>query len=380
MSGRQNAARTPGRVRRVLRAWHRAFGLAAALWLVLLALSGSLIAFYDDVDRWLNPDWLSIPSAATHPPDVDTALRNAAAALPGFTPRYIDLPDSPGDVLAVLGSARVRGAEPTSVQAFLDPRDGRLLGWRDLEHISLHPRHLMNTVYGLHTELLLHETGVWLIGLLALLWMFDHVAGVLLAIPRRTGALSAWRVAGRGLNLRRLYDLHRAPSMWLLPLTFMLALTGWCLTWYGESRALVQWASPVTTRLHLDFPDVAVADDPPVGANAAIARTRALVDGDIDSVLALPRKAAWGVRSFDGRDIDDFGRLWTYVSMTDGRILGQRHDLGDSAGDAFFAWQYPLHSGRAFGLAGQVIISIAGLGTAAVCVSGVWLWWRRRRT
>jgi uncharacterized iron-regulated membrane protein len=84
------------------------------------------------------------------------------------------------------------------------------------------------------------------------------------------------------------------------------------------------------------------------------------------------------VRSFDARDIDDLGRLWTYVSMVDGRVLGQRHDNGSSAGDTFFAWQYPLHSGRAFGLPGQALVSAAGIGTTLLCVTGVWLWWRRR--
>src|SRR5690606_23037983 len=104
--------------------------------------------------------------------------------------------------------------------------------------------------------------------------------------------------------------------------------------------------SPVTDRLHERFPDADVAviaeanggadaglDALPAtaaapGLNAAIDTVRASVDGRIDSVLVIPRKAAWGIRSIDPRDIDDFGRLWTYVSMKDGAILGQRHDNG----------------------------------------------------
>jgi uncharacterized iron-regulated membrane protein len=357
--------------------WHRAFGLGAALWIVLLALTGSAIAFYDDLDRWLNPDWRSIPTAAPQVPDIDLALRNARATLPDFAPRFVDLPNAPDATLALLGSATLAGVEK-SVQIFIDPRDSSVLGWRDSERISLHRRQLMDTLYALHTELLLHETGVWLIGLVALLWLIDHFAGVLLAIPRLGAALSAWRIAGRGLNLRRLYDLHRAPSMWLLPLTFTLALTGWCLSWYAETRALVGLVSPVSERLHESFPDIAAPAHSSVGINAAIRSVRAGVTGEIDSVMVLPRQAAWGVRSFDARDIDDLGRLWTYVSMVDGRVLGQRHDNGSSAGDTFFAWQYPLHSGRAFGLPGQALVSAAGIGTTLLCVTGVWLWWRRR--
>lgn len=374
----------PGRLRRGLRLWHRAFGLGAGLWLVLLALTGSAIAFHDELDGWLNVDLRRVPTGSVARPDVAAALRAAANALPGFSARYIDLPNVDGESLSMLGSAPLGRGEDSTVQVFVDPRNAQLLGWRDLEHLSLHPHHLVNTLYVVHTELLLHETGVWLIGLLALLWTLDHFAGVALAIPRLASAREAWRIRGRGLNLRRLYDLHRAPSLWLLPVTFTLALSGWCLSWHEETRALASLVSPTTGRLHEDFPDAvaqpqAGAQDPALRIDAAIDKVRAQVNGRIDSLLLIPRKAAWGVRSFDPRDIDDFGRLWTYVSMIDGSILGQRHDTGHTAADTFFVWQYPLHSGRAFGLAGQAIVSAAGVGTAALGVTGVALWRRRRR-
>lgn len=68
-----------------------------------------------------------------------------------------------------------------------------------------------------------------------------------------------------------------------------------------------------------------------------------------------------------------------YVAMEDGRILGQRHDTGDSAGDTFFAWQYALHPGRAFGPAGQALVILGGIATISACVTGFLLWWRRRK-
>ena len=367
-----------GRIRPILRLWHRAFGLTAALWLLLLALTGSAIAFYDELDRWLNADLRQVDVATTMTTSVEGALHTAGAALPGFVPRYIDLPNRPGESLSMLGSAPLRG-ETRAVQVFLHPADGSLLGWRQLEQVSLHPRHLMDTLYVIHTELLLHETGVWLIGLLALLWLVDHFAAVGLAVPRLAAAWEALLVRGRGLNLRRLYDLHRAPSLWLWPLTATLALTGWCLSWYVETRALAGLVSPVSSRLHEAFPDVAATLPAGTSIDATIATVRRQVDGDIDTVLVIPRKGAWGVRSFDARDVDDFGRLWTYVSMADGSLMGQRHDIGSSAADAFFAWQYPLHSGRAFGMTGKVLVALAGVGTAGLCITGVWLWWRRRR-
>jgi uncharacterized iron-regulated membrane protein len=139
----------------------------------------------------------------------------------------------------------------------------------------------------------------------------------------------------------------------------------------------VRLVSPVSERLDFSLPETDTAVRA-IDADRAIALGSRGHAVPVDSLRVLPRVGAYAVRTFHARDLDDQGRMWTYVSMADGRILGQRHDNGDSAGDLFFAWQYPLHSGKAFGLAGRLAVFVAGLGTVVLCLTGLWLWWRRR--
>ncbi|MGH7201474.1 MAG: PepSY domain-containing protein, partial [Planctomycetaceae bacterium] len=42
--------------------------------------------------------------------------------------------------------------------------------------------------------------------------------------------------------------------------------------------------------------------------------------------------------------------------------------------------QFPLHNGEAFGLAGRWIVFFSGLTPAVLYVTGVTIWWRRRRS
>ncbi|RAN35887.1 PepSY domain-containing protein [Hyphomonas pacifica] len=52
-----SSIRRPGfRVRPLLGFWHRWFGLFAALWLALMAITGSAVVYYEELDSWLNPD------------------------------------------------------------------------------------------------------------------------------------------------------------------------------------------------------------------------------------------------------------------------------------------------------------------------------------
>lgn len=367
------AARRTVSPRRLLRLWHRWFGLFAALWLLVLSLTGSAIVFYDELDRWLNSDWYSVSVASAGTGHAaDAALAAAHAALPGFSVRYVDLPDQPGDTIMLLG-ADSTGAP---VQMFAHPESGGLLGWRIGGSPAFDRRHLMDSLYALHMDLMLGPAMAWFLGLISLLWVIDHIPAALLAVPRLAALRSAFLVQGRGL--RRLFDLHRAPGMWLHPVTLALAVTGVCLTWQEESRDAVRLLSPVSERLHYAF-----ADKPPAARAIGIAHAAAIARrygaGPVDSVAPIPGKGVYGVRSFDPRDLDGMGRLWTYIRMSDGQVVGQRHDNGESAGDLFFAWQYPLHSGKAFGIAGRIAIFVAGLTTAALCLTGILLWWRRRR-
>lgn len=160
-------------------------------------------------------------------------------------------------------------------------------------------------------------------------------------------------------------------------MTAVLALTGVTLAWPEISRDVVRVAAPVSDRLEYALPDRPVAT-PAVSVEQAMARVAA-TPAQVDSFRPLPDKGVWAIRTFDRRDLDYQGRQWTYVDMTDGRIVGRRHDRGEGAGDEFFAWQFALHSGQAFGEFGRWLVFLGGLVTAALVWTGVDLWRRRLR-
>lgn len=363
--------------RRFARAWHRWFGILGGLWLLLLALTGSAIAFYSELDSWLNPDLRTVAHAVDRPAAVDEALARAGVALPGFAASNILLPAHPHGTIWMVGRAPLGGERPQPVHLFADPRDGRVLGWREPGRIALGRRHLMDVVYGLHIDLLAGQWVTWFFGFVSLTWLVDHVIALRLAVPKRGKWREAFAVAGNPGSIRRLFDWHRAPGMWAWPATFVLALTGVTLAWPIASRDAVGLLSPISGRLHEKWPEAEPPARPVTLAQAIAAVTPDSMQ--VHSIRMLPDHAAYAVRTYDARDPDDQGRLWTYVAMVDARVIARRHDNGASAGDQFFAWQYPLHSGKAFGTAGRWIVFASGLVTSMLIVTGWLLWWRRRR-
>ncbi|MGA4815292.1 PepSY domain-containing protein [Pseudomonas aeruginosa] len=41
--------------------------------------------------------------------------------------------------------------------------------------------------------------------------------------------------------------------------------------------------------------------------------------------------------------------------------------------------QYPIHGGRIAGLPGRIAIAALGLAIAGLSLTGVYIWWRKRR-
>ena len=308
---------------------------------------------------------------------VDTVVASAKQALPGFEPDNILLAQKPGWTHWLLGRQTLADGSVRPVQAFVDPVTAEFAGWRESGAISLHRHYLPDIIYSLHTDLLLGEVGIVFVALISLAWLLDHFLALPLAFPRVRGALAAFRVAGGPGSLRRLWDRHRASALWLWPVTGMLALTGVTLSFPMESRAVVGTVSPINERLHYDMEERGPPANP-IGIDAAIASVTS-DRSTVHSVRPHPEVGYYAVRTFGPRDVDDQGRLWNYVDMETGVIAAQRHDAGESAGDSFFVWQYALHSGHALGFWGRVLVTIAGLVTAYLGISGYRLWWKRRR-
>ena len=63
-----------------------------------------------------------------------------------------------------------------------------------------------------------------------------------------------------------------------------------------------------------------------------------------------------------------------FVSGQTAEVFGRRIPGEGTTGDIISEWQYPLHSGKAFGLAGRVLICLSGIGVTVLSITGVIIW------
>ncbi|WP_233243322.1 PepSY-associated TM helix domain-containing protein, partial [Caulobacter sp. HMWF025] len=231
-----------GEVYRAFWRWHFYAGLLVLPVLMLMALTGGLYLFKDELTAVVHRPLAVVAEgpAATTP----TAWIAAAETATGGTARQIVIPDQADRSVQV--TVESRGDKLT---AYVDPDSGAVLG-------TTHPGGVMGVVKHLHsleiagpvTNLLVEVVAGWAIVLVA--------TGVYLWWPRgRKGGV----VTVRSRPARRLFwrDLHAVTGIFAGGVIVFLAVTGmpWSAFWGKEVRQMTTQAGwgrpkPPVTQTH----------------------------------------------------------------------------------------------------------------------------------
>jgi uncharacterized iron-regulated membrane protein len=137
---------------------HRWIGLGLGLYLVILGATGSLMVWHRKIDATLNADLYGKPLAEAHsnqPIGSDAVASVIRDKFPDAGFCALDYPR--GDVL---GNYRLVCPDDTrNLEVFVSAENGEVIGTRDREELGIDRRHIVRSVYLLHADLLLGETG-----------------------------------------------------------------------------------------------------------------------------------------------------------------------------------------------------------------------------
>jgi uncharacterized iron-regulated membrane protein len=366
---------------------HKWTGLATFSILLVVAITGCVLTFRDPLDALLNPDLFRAPASARSLPLsalIDAAQRQRPEA------RVVQAPamSQAGQSLVLEVAPRRRDASLGYNQLFVDPADGKVLGDRQ-SSAGWDRRHLLQGIYDIHVRLMAGAPGRIALGIVAGAWLTSNFIGAYLTMPRGRPFLRRWRplwtVQWRAKTPRLMLDLHRASGLWFFLGVTALAATGFFLNFYTEvSEPIAHVLSPPRFNEPPARRPGAAAPNINYDTAVRIAR-RHMVQDD--------RALTFTTASFDpeqnlyrigftrsGRlDFRGLGPVYDYVDAQTGRVTARDDPYRDSAGRAFLRALYTVHSGRFLGWPTRLLIFASGLATAAMAVSGVYLWLRKRK-
>lgn len=366
---------------------HRWLGIALAGFLALAGLTGAFLAFHHEIEAALVPELHRVTPGRSRA-SLDEAAARIEARHPGLVVGYfLFTPDDGAAIRAIMNTreaaddGRLDRDSPRPSEVFLDPYTGAMLGERNWGEIGATRAHFVPMVYRLHMSLFLGEPGRWITAGVAAAWIATLLLGAILAVPRLRHLGSAFRVKWRASRARAFFDLHRTVGLASAVVLVVIAFTGLYMNIPSVVEPALAAVAPFTERPPSVRPNDAPRDAVwRAGWDAAYATARAAHPRDpVAGIGRIEARGYYQVRFLPPGDIMDSGTIRYFVDGRDARLVGRFDHREGTAGDKIRTWQFPLHSGQGFGLAGRVLVCVTGLVPPLLAFTGLWLWLRRTR-
>ena len=392
---------------------HRVNGLLLAAFLTVVGLTGSVLAARLPLERLFAPALFRLPPHRPDTPPVDPLVvrERVAVAFPATDVNAVDLTPAQNGPWEFDLTPRPGSPPSTPDDIFVDPYTGAVLGSRRYGNLREGAKNFIPFVYELHENLALGDIGALCLGSAALLWTFDCFVGLYLSFPAGRRAvepswftralhwplrfLPSWCIRWALGGFRRLYDLHRAPGLWLWPLLLLFAWTGVAfdlpIVYNPLMRAIgaAQPAPPPVCTLSTFPPSTSLRTTAPqpdwptalATARSQMQRQLSLHHATLDHERFLsydPSRCAFTYRVRSSLDVDALGNTQIVWGSQTPSLFAFSSTTATRA-DTVSIFLESIHEAQIGGLPMRVLVAIAGFTLALLSVTGVLIFLRKLR-
>jgi uncharacterized iron-regulated membrane protein len=379
---------------------HLYLGLIGGAVLVVVAITGSILVFYIELQELLNQEQIVVSNAENSSrarQSLDQLVAAAERAKPPgsrFFKVYYPRNDCVAYKFLYFTDGKHAGNHGDGYYIFVDPYTAQTTGVQ-LWHpkgtdgkSSYLERPFVSLIMQLHYNLLLGSTGMLAVGILGVVMVLFVLSGLLLWWPLTGRFRQALFPQKPYSEIRINYLLHSLGGLYFSIILIAVLFSGVSMPFREQVNVIVKLLSPATTRGNV-FEAMANTSYRSNSARGQIPLEYAKVESVVlknDAVgqlwmLNAPQSSTdvfkvqkldvhqWGVLGYQEYVIDQYSGkiLDTYVAGT------------GSAGDIFWDLQWPLHSGHAFGWIGRTLVFLSGIVCLILYVTGVIRWLQKRR-
>ena len=349
---------------------HLWLGLAAAIFLIILGLTGSIMAFEGDIDHWLHPSLWYVdvrPQALPQQELIDRVQRQFA----------------PARVAAVQIFRQKNLAEAMQMTdrsvVLVNPYDGAMLGH------TTGPSSVQKTlgyIHQFHLRLIpdprsspsLSKVGKLIVSF----------AGLILCLQVPIGIYLWWRTKRASIQwkaswFRTCFDVHHALGVYGALFLFIAAFTGVLIGFDFGEKAIYAIAHSSPPARKPPPQSTVIAGAVPISVDRALEIARqSMPDASVAALLVpVNPKAAFNVLMRLPEETSEAVNSMVSVDQYSGKVLRLVSHKTESAGYRVIRFNRSIHTGDVFGVATHIIVSLSSLLLVAMVISGVVIWWKK---
>jgi uncharacterized iron-regulated membrane protein len=374
---------------------HLYLGLSAGGILAVVGLTGAILVFYQELQEVVNPELavVQVPSGQRQQPGtLDDIIAAAEKRKPPdsrifkvYYPRKAELAYK---LLYYVRDAK-RADNGDGYYIFVDPYTLQVKG------IQLwHPkgrywgRPLVSFIMQLHWCLLLGKPGGTIIGILGVLSIVSVLTGLIVWWPLTGKFKQALSFKPQAGAVRLVFDLHKTVGFYATVVLLVVLFSGVYFNLPAQVGSLVGVFSPVhrinawTGMAATDYASTVRPGVKPLGYTQIEASVRHHYPSGRFWMLEAPQQEQGAYKVWK-REVGEVSRFVGYrefiVDRYSGEILNVYDSGAGSGGDVFLDWQWPLHSGQAFGWTGRILVLLSGLACPVLFFTGIIRWLQKRK-
>ncbi|HTB10746.1 MAG TPA: PepSY-associated TM helix domain-containing protein [Bryobacteraceae bacterium] len=349
---------------------HLYLGLVAAIFLAILGLTGSIMAFEGDINHWLHPDlWYVTPGARPLPEnDLISIVQNQ------FPRRRVVIAQF---FRAANLAQAMQLSDGTTV--YVNPYDGTVLG----STVGLSNSDIaLGYIHQIHLRLLPDPRSTP--RLAAAGKVVVSIAGLILCLLVPTGVTLWWRRKSTAINWKAswfkvFFDAHQAIGIYAALFLLIASLTG-IMIGFGfleQTYYLVTRSSPPPRPQ--SWASVPVPGATPIMSDEALEIARRAMPNATVALLVRPLRpqGAYTVMMRVPEETSETVHSSVTIDQFSGKVLYVRNYLTESAGYRLVRFNRSIHTGDVLGMPTHIIVSLSSLLLVAMVITGLVIWWKK---
>ncbi len=350
---------------------HLYLGLTFGLIFVMTGLTGSLLAFYIEIDEQLNSQLILENPPSQSRQSYETLFQALKSAQPTRNKAWrLELPEQPDRMITARYYKPIEKQDLAfaPLMVWVNPYTAEVVSqrfWGDF---------LMTWIYDLHFTLLMDSNGLIALSIIGLFISLSLITGLYLWWPSQHTLRSAFTLKTNTSSQRRIYDIHKLSGLYSLPILLIVVVTG-VLLGFPPVKPAIETVSNLYKPKSTHSIVTENAERLPV--DFIVKRAQQYFPSAIVKWIETPNGADGSYR-INLRQAHEpsqrFPKTNVWLDQYSGRVLAIRDTNKDSAGDTFLRWLHPLHSGQAFGLTGRIIVALSGVIPLVLFITGIMRW------
>lgn len=355
-------------MRKIILNLHLYASLSVGVFVVLLGITGSIMAFEPELIRVFHPglSYVKPQSKALSLADISAAVTKA------FPNGHIQ-----GYVLSTSPDFSYQVATDQGL-VYLNQYSGEILG---VQRAPGFVEGTLNFIHQAHQRLAMTshpQAGEEIIKWVGVIMLFLLLSGLYLWWPAKR-----IKVQRRASSRRFWFDLHNTVGIFSLVFLLALTITGVVI---GFEEKTTPWFYRMTATQPLliynrsNRFEVTPAGTKPITPDQAVAIASTALPGAAPFMVNIPGpKGVYTIRSRYPEDRTTGGRSQVIVDQYSGKVLAAEGSRTAPAGSRLITANRAIHTGDIFGIPSKAVMSLTSLMLVMQLVSGVLMWWKRKK-